>query len=501
MNTCIRTIASVGLLGTSLVCSCGNEGEGRTPHEFEQPAIVCHIPQVPSPLPSSGVVGDGFGFNCTEAALRSTIAEGGNITFNCGGQATIPIENEIIVPVDSIIDGAGEITLDGGNVTRIFHTEAGVTLTVKGITFVNGNAGYDPLGSGGAIRGGWLSKLNIFDCVFQDNTAAADGIEGGGAVYQSNGGALTVVRSTFHRNFAVSGGAIDNLLSPMTVVNSTFTENKAMAGGGAVYDDGASAYTDDGKGGTISICGCHFEDNQSQNTGGAVYLWAYEPDLLLINQSSFIRNRTFRPTDGSALGGAVRTGNVPLQIANSLFHENHADVHGGAYWTRGNYNTEIVNSTFYRNTAGVDGEDGGYGGALSGFNVQLKNNTFVENHAVFSGGAISAKGEEWRVDNCVFLDNTSSNPWEMSQTCNRTISGTHGVQWPAPAGSEDPFCVQNATIENPLLGDLSNNGGGTQTIPLLTGSPCINGGNNCPEFDQRGEPRNVPCDIGAFEVQ
>jgi hypothetical protein len=58
---------------------------------------------------------------------------------------------------------------------------------------------------------------------------------------------------------------------------------------------------------------------------------------------------------------------------------------------------------------------------------------------------------------------------------------------------------------DPKLGALANNGGTTQTMALLTGSPAINAGNNtgCPTTDQRGiaRPQGGVCDIGAFEFQ
>jgi hypothetical protein len=60
---------------------------------------------------------------------------------------------------------------------------------------------------------------------------------------------------------------------------------------------------------------------------------------------------------------------------------------------------------------------------------------------------------------------------------------------------------------NPLLGPLHNNGGPTQTMALLPGSPAIDAGDNtgAPDWDQRGPgyPRivNGIIDIGAFEYQ
>ncbi len=53
---------------------------------------------------------------------------------------------------------------------------------------------------------------------------------------------------------------------------------------------------------------------------------------------------------------------------------------------------------------------------------------------------------------------------------------------------------------NPLLGPLARNGGPTQTIALLPGSPAIGaaGAGKTPARDQRGVKRADP-DLGAYE--
>ena len=61
-------------------------------------------------------------------------------------------------------------------------------------------------------------------------------------------------------------------------------------------------------------------------------------------------------------------------------------------------------------------------------------------------------------------------------------------------------------VANPGLGALTNNGGPTQTIALLPGSPAVDAGSNALdglEFDQRGLARvfNGTIDIGAYELQ
>jgi hypothetical protein len=57
---------------------------------------------------------------------------------------------------------------------------------------------------------------------------------------------------------------------------------------------------------------------------------------------------------------------------------------------------------------------------------------------------------------------------------------------------------------NPQLGPLADNGGPTQTMSPLIGSPAIDAGTDsgCPATDQRGvaRPQGASCDIGAVEA-
>src|SRR5262249_6976978 len=56
-------------------------------------------------------------------------------------------------------------------------------------------------------------------------------------------------------------------------------------------------------------------------------------------------------------------------------------------------------------------------------------------------------------------------------------------------------------VANPSLGALANNGGPTQTMALLFGSPAIGAGDPvlAGTLDQRGVTRNAPVRIGAFQ--
>ena len=59
-------------------------------------------------------------------------------------------------------------------------------------------------------------------------------------------------------------------------------------------------------------------------------------------------------------------------------------------------------------------------------------------------------------------------------------------------------------LADPKLGPLQSNGGLTDTMALVPGSPAIDAGGNsaCPATDQRGvaRPQGMACDIGAYEL-
>ncbi|CAM5726647.1 CSLREA domain-containing protein OS=Streptomyces violarus OX=67380 GN=FHS41_000367 PE=4 SV=1 [Streptomyces violarus] len=53
----------------------------------------------------------------------------------------------------------------------------------------------------------------------------------------------------------------------------------------------------------------------------------------------------------------------------------------------------------------------------------------------------------------------------------------------------------------PVIGPLADNGGPTDTVALLPGSPALDAADGCPATDQRGvaRPQGAACDIGAYE--
>ena len=149
----------------------------------------------PRPVRADAVVGTGWAGSCTEAALDSALADGGKVTFNCGGAATITVTSTKTISPDTTIDGGGVITISGGHSVGVFFVNPGVKFTVQNLTIANGNS---------------------------------SGIHAGGGIY-NNGGTLAVSNSTFSGNSGHHGGGIDNE-GTLTVTNSTFSGN--IGGGG-----------------------------------------------------------------------------------------------------------------------------------------------------------------------------------------------------------------------------------------------------------------------------
>ncbi|HET9654734.1 MAG TPA: cellulose binding domain-containing protein [Kineosporiaceae bacterium] len=461
----------------------------------------------PAPLPvpaKHSVVGLGTTATCTESALRSAVAGGGYVTFDCGGGAvTISVTQEIKSTSTTVIDGGGKITLKGGGSNRILLAANGTTLSVRNLRFVNGAAQQvvdRAAGAGGAVSGIYKTRIEVIGSVFENNSAGF----GGGAVYVGTDGVLTIDRSTFTGNSSWYGGAVYSLLSPLTVTNSTFTDNKTLnqgsAGdGGAIGTDGAAPLTPDRTGGEIRLCGSTFTHNTAaRGSGGGAYLWAYAGDRVVVDRSTFKDNTI----DGIGGGARVSVGPTDwgktgsITITGTSVLSNTSTANGGGLYLDCAPTCTIENSTFYGNTSKA------YGGAIFGAagTHHDTNVTFADNHANGHGGALF--GGSFVLDNTVFVGNSAGNPWGQAMSCASTGTGSHVIQWGTTSRDGSTSCIQQVTAVDPRLGKPADNGGPTLTLMPASGSPVIGAGSGCPARDQRGVARpGSGCDLGAVQVK
>ena len=165
----------------------------------------------------------------------------------------------------------------------------------------------------------------------------------------------------------------------------------------------------------------------------------------------------------------------------------------------------------------AEGNIGGGGGGIfldEGTTVNLTNCTLSLNAADFGdGGGIYAYGSAFypghailNLTNSIVAGNTYTDIYGPVTTADHNLVGdaydssgvVNGVNGNIVGGNGNP-------VINADLGPLQNNGGPTQTMALLRGSPAIGQADNsqAPATDQRGVLRldaaGETTDIGAFE--
>jgi len=367
----------------------------------------------------SGCLGSGFG---ADVIVFSNSLTNGTITLN----STLPA---ITDPAGLTIDGTGRnITISGNNAVRILQVNSGASLTLRALTLRNGE---QSSGDGGAI-------LNSGTLTIEDSTLASNQARNGGAIF--NSGTLQVLDSAFNNNQVsgqdARGGAIYSTLpGNATIERSTFFGNQvsgALAGeGGAIWSDAP-----------LHVLHSTFNSNAAS-----------------VDTSGFV----------SFGGGISAQGNGVLDVSNSTFFGNVADIGGGIHTQ--SPTALIANSTLSDNE-GVGGSN-------------LRNDT---NGTLHLFNTILANG---------IAGPDCQNFGSVSTNVNNLI--------------EDGSC-QPAFSGDPLLGSLTGN---PAFFPLQPGSPAIDAGNtttcaNPPVNNQSQNGVTRPqdgdgngtavCDIGSYEA-
>jgi len=192
-------------------------------------------------------------FPCTEQGIRDAIAEGGGPHFfDCVGPTTVATEAQIVIDNDVILDGEGELTVDGQGDHRVFRVENGVETELRGVTVTGGFAEGDfPDNSGGGIYISNTGTLTLTNSTVSDNTAQV----GGGI---NNSGTLTLTDSTVSDN---SDGGISNN-GTLTLTNGTVSGNNAGRDGGGIYISNT---------GTLTLTNGTVSGNTVGRDGGGIY--------------------------------------------------------------------------------------------------------------------------------------------------------------------------------------------------------------------------------------
>lgn len=241
--------------------------------------------------------------------------------------------------------------------------------------------------------------------------------------------------------------------------------------------------------------------------------------LFDLDQNTPLTLRSLTLANGFAAsggGGAInsRSGTV-MNISNSTFAHNISGC-GGAIQTAGSdisTTLTIANSTFYANEASTHecGSASDYGGAILAVEtaVTVINSTFSSNRASGVAQILIVRGS-FTLANTILTDSLDGPTCSFLDGPSVTVAGMNLVG-DTTCGSD----IEHFTVTDPKLGPLADNGGPTQTMALLPGSPAIDAADNATcaaapvsNKDQRGQVRptdgnndNVSaCDIGAYEL-
>ncbi len=249
--------------------------------------------------------------------------------------------------------------------------------------------------------------------------------------------------------------------------------------------------------GTLTIRRTKFRFNQS-DTGA---LWHFGEAL--------IEDCEFSDNFGESLSAAaVLFAPGPWTVRRSLFQKNTIHLNGGTLMFYADEGKGLVeNCTFSGNSSST-------GEAIYSSRAALtvRNSTFVDTAQVGaiggSGAVVSIGASSLDLRSSLFARNDRSDAEAVSVTSAYNLFDT-------PAANLPPGTVCAATtlgganlcgVANPGIGPLGNNGGPTQTFPILLG-PAFNAGWAPPGLltDQRGpgfaRTVGLGTDIGAYEAQ
>ncbi len=445
--------------------------------------------------------------NDADTIVFSGAAVGGTISLSTfsnldAGSATVPQPagpTALIVSSPVTIQGTGEtITRIGATAFRLFQVTAAGNLSLRNVTLskglAQGGAGGDGINGGGGAAGlgGAIynqGKLTITGTTLAANKAIGGGGINGGGINAGGGGLGSPGISVGNGNGGLPNGGAGG---------SSVGGGGFGGGGGGGSINGGGGFGGGGGGGAINGGGGFGGGGGGGSTGG-----------------------TGGFGGGKNLTGGFGGGGAGL---------------GGAVFNQGG-TVVLVNSTVAANTAQGGNTSGGqvgsgFGGGLFNLNgdLTLTNVTAAANTvATGTGGGVNEAGggaaynlslnvgaitptqtATANVANSVFASTVGG-----SDVANNQVDGTATITASGPnivsvavtntGGTVPPF-----TLTNPNLGALANNGGFTQTMALLTGSPAIDAGSNAAVpvgvvTDQRGNGfvriTNTTVDIGAFEVQ
>ncbi|MFI5381575.1 MAG: choice-of-anchor Q domain-containing protein [Tepidisphaerales bacterium] len=375
----------------------------------------------------------------------------------------------VAVPGDTIDVAQGDY-LPGGDPMATFQLIEGITL--QGGFATGGASGPNPAAYPTLLDGvgNNFSSYHVVTAiggnvptVLQGFTITGGKADGTGDAHSGLGGGMIV-----------DGGSL-------AVSNCIFTANSAAFGAGIYAFAGAS----------LTLSGVTILGNSGTNNGGGV--------AIVGSAIADIINSTLSGNSAPIGGGTYEDATSTLTLRNCTLYGNTGND-GGAIDSEGNL--IVINSTLNGNTASA-------GGGIDTLGTLIVTDSTISGNSAVSGGGLYSIGGG-TLDGTIIVGNTGS------------LGTADDLEGNPLAGSYDLIGVDNTGsfsngVDNNIVGvtpaqllfaPLASNGGPTQTMALLPGSPAIgassifNGPDTLPiTLDQRGvlRPAGAP-DIGACQL-
>jgi filamentous hemagglutinin family protein len=434
------------------------------------------------------------------------------IFASSGNQATVTITDSTL---------SDNSATDGGAIFSNAHS-GGASLTITGSTLSGNSATTEGGGIYNDGESGGNATLTITDSTLSGNSVS---FEGGGIQNDgtnSGSATITITGSTLSDNSAAYGGGIytdgeSGGDAAVTITDSTFSGNTAIGGtGGGINLDGGINGTS-----TVMITGSMISGNSSSVEGGGIYNYGESSGNGMVTITNSTLSDNSAPYGGGIYSDGESNGSVTVTITDSTLSGNMATSGSGGGinndgGSSGSATVMITDSTLSGNSAASGGGIYNYGESSGNGTVTITNSTLSGNSAT-SGGGIYNNGSNsgsatLTIGDTILAGNTASGA-ESNYFSNAGTLTDDGYN----LFGDDGVLTGNGTTDilfsgsiSAVLAPLADNGGPTQTMALVQGSPAIEAGNpnQIGQPDQRGIIRGTPSDdtgtasdIGAYEAE
>jgi hypothetical protein len=330
----------------------------------------------------------------------------------------------------------------------------------------------------------------LLDCTIANNTTGTTGFSGGGGLDNVKGATLTLTGCTISGNTAGplgSGGGVLNY-GTVSLADCTISANTAKTSGSGSQGGGL----DNMGTGTANLTDCTVTGNFA-NAGGGLENF--------IQATMNLTDCTLSGNSATYSAGLNSLG--PVTLTDCTISGNSATGAGGGL-SVGPDAATLTNCT-------ISGNSAAYGGGLLNYAAAILTDCTISGNTASTGAGIANQSASGYTISATLTDTIVAGnvtpggvASDIGGTNPANVTGTYDLIGTGGSGGIVGGASGNIVgVASAKLGPLANNGGLTQTIALLTGSPALNVGVvvSGVTTDERGLPRpGGSTDIGAFQV-